>query len=134
MNIARDNKPDLHFIAWVNGRASAASKRGQRDRVPYGSPKCRTTEQSIASASRRIAGRVGSGQTVRGSRSSPAPATGFPWCLDEDPLSPQSVIDMSRLIEAPAGQHGFLKAEGDRLRFENADGPVKFWGVNASPR
>src|SRR5690606_36573799 len=58
----------------------------------------------------------------------------FPVILDKDPLSADSVIDVSRLVEAPAGRHGFLQADGGTLRFANADKPVKFWGVNAHPQ
>jgi len=42
----------------------------------------------------------------------------------------ESEIDVSHLVEAPAGARGALKAEGDQYVF--ADGtPVKFWGVGA---
>ncbi len=56
----------------------------------------------------------------------------FPVIFDTDRFSPDSVIDMSRYIEAPAGQHGFLKRDGDALKFENADEPIKFWGCGAN--
>ncbi len=56
----------------------------------------------------------------------------FPAVFDDDPLSPRSVIDMSALVEAPAGMHGFLQKDGEHLRFENADAPVKFWGCGAN--
>jgi hypothetical protein len=40
-----------------------------------------------------------------------------------------TVLDMSRLLEAPAGKHGFLTVQGDRFVFE--DGTVaRFWGGN----
>jgi len=49
-----------------------------------------------------------------------------------DPFSNQSIIDMSHLVEAPAGTHGALTRNG--ARFEFADGtPVRFWGVGARP-
>ncbi|MCA9266471.1 MAG: hypothetical protein KDA60_21575, partial [Planctomycetales bacterium] len=57
----------------------------------------------------------------------------FPVVMDVDPLSPDAVIDMSRLIEAPAGQYGFLKRDGDALRFERAEASTRFWGVGAPP-
>ncbi len=40
-----------------------------------------------------------------------------------------TAIDMSFLLDAPAGKHGKVKAEGDKLVFEDGT-PAKFWGVN----
>ncbi|WP_166822830.1 hypothetical protein [Thalassoroseus pseudoceratinae] len=56
----------------------------------------------------------------------------FPVVFDTDRFSADSVIDMSKYIEAPAGQHGFLKRDGDALRFEHAKQPIKFWGCGAN--
>ena len=61
-----------------------------------------------------------------------APDEWFPVAMDYDPLSPESAIDVGYLIDAPAGEHGFLKRDGKSLRFEGADRPVKFWAVNSS--
>ncbi len=48
-----------------------------------------------------------------------------------DAFSPDSIIDMSRLIEKPAGSHGFLLSRGKDFAFE--DGMlVKFWAIDAS--
>ncbi len=48
---------------------------------------------------------------------------------DETP-SETSIIDMSGLHDRPAGVHGAVQRDGDKLAF--ADGtPVKFWGLNA---
>jgi hypothetical protein len=41
----------------------------------------------------------------------------------------ESVIGMEGWLDAPAGKHGFCRAEGDRLVFEDGT-PVKFWGLN----
>lgn len=37
--------------------------------------------------------------------------------------------DWSGLLDAPAGKHGFLRAQNDRLVFENGH-EVRFWGTN----
>jgi len=39
---------------------------------------------------------------------------------------------VSRLVPAPAGQFGVLRAVGKDLRFEKATAPVKLWGVGAN--
>ncbi len=61
------------------------------------------------------------------------PSTWFSMVADVDPLDEASVTDMSVLVPAPAGARGFLQRDGAALRFDKADEPVKFWGVNAGP-
>ncbi len=56
----------------------------------------------------------------------------FPVTFDTDTFSPDSVIDRSRDIEAPAGQHGFLQRDGNRLKFEKSSAPIQFWGCGAN--
>jgi len=60
------------------------------------------------------------------------PSDWFPVAFYEDDFDPRSVIDMSRLVEAPAGKYGFLKRVGDHLQFEHADRPARFWGCGAN--
>ncbi|MBW2395970.1 MAG: glycosyl hydrolase family 5, partial [Deltaproteobacteria bacterium] len=50
------------------------------------------------------------------------------WTRDPLPadLSP---VDLSFMNESPAGSHGFLHADGDRLVFEDGT-PARFWGLN----
>ncbi|MDR3012895.1 MAG: carbohydrate binding domain-containing protein [Chitinispirillales bacterium] len=38
-------------------------------------------------------------------------------------------VDWSRLLDAPAGKHGFLQVRDGRLVFENGT-PARFWGTN----
>jgi len=49
------------------------------------------------------------------------------------PVNPENTaghwVDWSSLLDAPAGKHGFVKAKGDELVFENGT-PAKFWGIN----
>ncbi len=132
MNIARDNKPDLRFIAWVSvGTVElTAGKHRIEFRMDSGPQNhgaidcfCLTTDRWVPSGTQRPSAQP----QIAG------PSDWFPVVLDQDPLAPESVIDISHLIEAPAGQHGFLKADADRLRFEQAAKPSKFWAINASP-
>ncbi len=60
-----------------------------------------------------------------------SPDAWFRVVADVDQFSDKSLIDMSKLIPAPAGQFGFLKREGKELKFEKGDQPVKFWGICA---
>ena len=58
------------------------------------------------------------------------PGDWFTLMAGPDPFSEESIIDVSHLIEKPAGTHGFLTAPGKDFVFE--DGRVaKFWAINA---
>ncbi|MHC4299416.1 MAG: hypothetical protein ACYS7Y_19235, partial [Planctomycetota bacterium] len=61
----------------------------------------------------------------------PGPDDWFMLMAGPDPHSAESIIDMSHLIEKPAGTHGFLKRDGKDFAFEDG-AAVKFWGVDAS--
>lgn len=51
----------------------------------------------------------------------------FPWEATADTKQP-SAIDASGLLEAPAGKHGRVTRDGDRLTYNGK--PIKFWGLN----
>lgn len=51
----------------------------------------------------------------------------FPWTATADTETP-SVIDASGLLDAPAGKHGRVMRDGDRLVVNKK--PIKFWGIN----
>lgn len=132
-NIARDDKPDLRFISWTKvGQFSL--KEGQHSlefRFHSGPQNHGGIDCFVFS---RIPF-VPSGTMKPAEMGGPAqPDEWFPAILDVDPLAAESVIDMSRLVEAPAGQHGFLRREGSALKFESAARPTKFWGVGSPPQ
>ncbi|MEQ8790764.1 MAG: hypothetical protein RIC55_30985 [Pirellulaceae bacterium] len=131
MNIAVDNKPDLRFISWVKaGRAKLAagdnkfSWKFDSKLHHHGAIDCFCLTND---------GWVPSGVQKPGEAPPAGPDTWFPVVFDVDPLSPESRTDVSRLVEAPAGQHGFLKRDGDHLRLEHAEKPIKFWGIGSDP-
>jgi len=55
------------------------------------------------------------------------PADTLHWLGNLFPY-PQSPVDLSTLNHRP-GTHGFLRAAGDRLEFEDGT-PARFWGIN----
>ncbi|MHC4518389.1 MAG: hypothetical protein ACYTAS_07365 [Planctomycetota bacterium] len=55
----------------------------------------------------------------------------FTLMVGPDPFSEDSIIDMSHLIDNPAGTHGFLKSVGKDFVLDDGT-PVKFWGIDAS--
>ena len=55
----------------------------------------------------------------------------FALMAGPDEFSEASIIDMSHLLDTPAGSNGLLQGQGKDFVF--ADGtPVRFWGINAS--
>ena len=56
----------------------------------------------------------------------PGPDDWFMLMAGPDRHSADSIIDMSHLIEKPAGKHGFLKRDGKDFVFVDGT-PVKFW-------
>lgn len=53
----------------------------------------------------------------------------FPW-TGTDPVKRRgTALDVSRLLDAPAGKHGTLTRRGDTFAFRDGK-PVRFWGVN----
>lgn len=53
----------------------------------------------------------------------------IPWKHAAEPALAGSALDMSFLLDAPAGRHGFLKVQGDRFVFEDGT-EARFWGGN----
>ncbi len=132
INIAADQKPDLRFLAWVKaGEVKLeAGKHTLRlkmhsDNSHHGGVDCFTFTRipftpSGATRPSAVAEKAG-------------PADWFQVIPDDDGFSKDSVIDMSRLRDAPAGKRGFLKRDGSDLRFEKDVKPIKLWGVGANP-
>jgi hypothetical protein len=61
----------------------------------------------------------------------PEPDEWFTLMVGPDPFSEDSIIDMSGLLDKPAGAHGVLKSIGKDFSFEDGTA-VKFWGIGAS--
>ena len=53
----------------------------------------------------------------------------IPWEHAAAPALVSSALDMSGLLAAPAGRHGFLTVRGDRFVFEDGT-EARFWGGN----
>ncbi len=133
-NIAADNKPDLRFIAWVKvGKLTLAKGKHQLAFKISGGASNNGALDCFVLTTDPFApqGTMKPGETAAGSKSAGGPADWFPLVADEDPFSPQSVIDMSKLIPAPAGQLGFVHAAGKDLKFDKGPAP-KFWGCGAN--
>src|SRR6185369_13231432 len=118
-NIAEDNKPDLRFVAWVKVGAIKLATGKHTVRFKFGG----TPENSHHGGLdcfvfTRIPFVPAGAKKPAPLKAAGAPDEWFPLLADDDTFDPRSVIDMSRLVPAPAGQFGFLKAAGDKLTFE----------------
>ncbi len=132
-NIAADNKPDMRFIAWVKAGNVQLTPGSHtiRFRMESGAEKNNHGGLDCFVFTRVPFVPAGANKPVIAKGVS-GPGDWFPLLADEDPLNPASVIDMSRLIPAPAGQSGFLHAVGKDLRFEKGADSVKLWGCGAN--
>ena len=132
-NIAADNQPDMRFIAWAKGGnvPLVAGRHTIRFRMTSGPDKSNHGGLDCFVFTRIPFVPAGAKKPATATGAS-GPSDWFPLLADEDPFNPASVIDMSRLIPAPAGQFGFLHAAGKNLRFENSPALVKLWGCGAN--
>ena len=128
-NIAADHKPDLRFVCWVKAGTRALAKGAHTLRVAStGGPSNHLGLDCLVLANEPFAPQ---GFVKPGSSAPSGPADWFPVAVENDPFSAESVIDMSRLVPAPAGKAGRVKARGKDL--VTPDGrAVKFWGCGAN--
>ena len=130
-NIAADGKPDLRFIAWV--KAGGVKLPAGEHTLTF---KMHGTENNHGGLDCFVLtdeGFIPNGLLKPGPVPPAGPEEWFPLIADEDPFSPESVIDMSLLTAAPAGKSGPVTAKDSDLVFAEApDRPVKFWGCGAN--
>jgi hypothetical protein len=127
VNIARDGKPDLRFIAWIrvgpvdlNAGANAISFRFHSANNNHGSLDCFLFTQAPFAPN----GKARPGQKL---------GTDEPGWFSFEPkpetFSPDALVDLRSLNEPVAGQSGFIDASGDQFKLGNGK-PVRFWGLN----
>ena len=130
-NIADDDKTDLRFLAWCSGGKVKLDKGPHTLMVRFNSENSNHGGLDCLVLSRVPFTPSGTNRpTVR--IMSSEPGDWFPVVFNDDRFSEASVIDMSKYIEAPAGQHGFLQRDGENLKFEQDEQPVKFWACGAN--
>jgi hypothetical protein len=127
INIAKDGKPDLRFIGWIEvGPVTLAAGPNTIDfrfhsaNNNHGSLDCFVFTQAPFAPS----GKLKPGQKI----GSDEPGW---WAFEPGPetFSPDARLDLRSLNENEAGQSGFVQADGDSFRLGNGQ-PVRFWAVN----
>jgi hypothetical protein len=130
-NIAADGKPDLRFIAWV--KAGSVKLSAGEHTVKFRMHGTKDNHGGLDCFLLTNDGFIPNGLLKPGVQKPAAPDEWFPLLADEDTFSPESVIDMSGLIEAPAGKWGPVIAKGSDLVFATQpDKAVKFWGCGSN--
>jgi len=125
--------PDHRFIAWVKAGEAKLSAGSNTVSFRISKGDMAVVHGGIDCLVLTSDGFVPTGAVKPGELAGPAgPEDWFVVAPGEDPFSEKSLTDMSGLRRRPAGKLGFLKRDGDRLRFEKADAPVKFWGCGAN--
>ncbi len=124
------SRPDHRTLAWIKvGRvklspgSNTLTLKFHSKLSNHGGVDCMLFENT---------GFVPSGAKKPSEDSPNGPDDWFPVIYDDDPFSPRSVIDMSSLVESPAGKYGYLKRDGAALKFEKRDTEEKFWGCGAN--
>jgi hypothetical protein len=132
VNVAADGKIDLRFIAWVRvGNVKLArgahrvAFRMHSDNNNHGMLDCFVfADESFAPNGAQQPGAV--------SKATEAPTEGT-WAFRpaRDTFSPDALLDLRRLNERVAGEHGFVRRTADGNDFALGDGkPARFWAVN----
>ena len=132
-NIAKDNKPDLRFIAWIKvAKPKLAAGKHTLEFKFHSGPQNHGGIDAIVFV-RVPWAPSGTQRPSAATAKAATPDTWFPFAADDDAFSPKSVTDCSNLIPAPAGQFGFLQRVGGDLKFTGAPAASKFWAVGSGP-
>ena len=135
-NIASDGKPDLRFLAWANAGKVTLTKgrhtisfRFDSANSNHGSLDCFVFAPESFQPMGTLKPERDRGE-ARGTRQ------GRRW-LDPVAPRPRSVpadaIDLRRLNERFAGEHGGIATRGAEFIYRKTGTPVRFWGVNGPP-
>lgn len=124
-----DDAPLRQFVNanWVEAGAATLSKGRHVLRVEL------TENKGAAAFDAFVLTRapfVPRGKLKPGEKYDRAPAGWFPFEPEPDPFT-VSPIDLRRLNETFAGQHGFIQAKNGGFVHQTSGAPVRFWAVNA---
>ena len=129
VNIAKDGKPDLRFIAWIrvgavnlNAGANTIDFRFHSANNNHGSIDCFLFTQGLFAPNGKAKPGEKLGTTEPGW-----------WSFEPRPetFGKDALFDLRSLNESEAGESGFIQAGGDSFQLGNGQ-PVRFWAVNMS--
>ena len=128
VNLANDNKPDLRFVAWVNGGKVdvpagkiAIEIKFHSDLNHHGALDCFVLAAKTFHPN---------GKTKPGSKLGGADPGWWTFEPEHDEFTSASKFTLRGLNEKRAGESGPLKTKGSAITLGNGT-PVRFWAVNA---
>lgn len=135
-NVAADGKPDLRFLAWVKAdritlKAGSNTIRFRMDSANshHGYLDCFV----FANEPFKPRGITKPGEMARAAADEATANEGwFPFDPPADPFN-ESPLDLRRLNERFAGEHGFIGANNGQFIHTATGEPVRFWAVNGPP-
>jgi len=129
VNIARDNRPDLRFIAWI--KVGSVNLRAGQNTIAFKFHSANNNHGSLDCFVFTQAPFVPNGKLKPGQKL----GTDEPgwWAFEPGPetFGKDALLDLRSLNENEAGQSGFVRADGDSFKLGNGQ-PVRFWAVNTS--
>ena len=129
-NIASDGKPDMRFIAWVDGGKVTLPESTVRVRFRCDSKN--NNHGAIDCFVFSSAPFVPRGALKPGERTGKANPGFFAWEPETDLVADDALVDVSYLNEDVAGQDGYVRAQGENLVLGDGT-PLRFWGANGGP-
>jgi hypothetical protein len=129
VNLATDGRPDMRFVAWMNG-GKADLKAGTHQLAVRTTAKLNNHAgiDALLFAAKPFAP---NGKTKPGTALGEADPGWFAFEPGQDAFTPDALLDLRSLNEKRAGEQGWMAAKGDDL--VTPDGkPIRLWAVNAS--
>lgn len=129
VNIARDGKPDLRFVAWLQaGKADIAAGKHRLQVRTTSKLNNHAGIDVVLFAAKPFAP---NGKAKPGASLGEADPGWFAFEPGVDEFRSDALLDLRGLNEKRAGEKGWLKAAGDDI--VGGDGkPVRFWAINAA--
>ena len=128
VNIANDSKPDLRFLAWLNGGKAMLKAGTVNLSIKFDS----TSNHHGALDCFVLAAKpfAPNGKTKPGAKLGGAEPGWWAFEPNQDELGAEALLNLRGLNEKRAGQSGPLKAQGDDITLGDGT-PARFWAVNA---
>jgi hypothetical protein len=127
VNIAKDSKPDLRFIAWV--RVGQVDLKAGANTIDFRFHSANNNHGSLDCFLFTRAPFTPNGKARPGEKLGSNEAGWWSFEPKPETFGKDALLDLRFLNENEAGESGFLQANGDAFKLGNGQ-PVRFWAVN----
>lgn len=128
VNIAKDGKPDLRIIGWLDG--GAVTLKAGTVKVGFKMHSGNNHHGGIDCFVLAKKPFTPNGAVKPGQKFGLADAGWWAFEPDADEFRADALLDLRHLNEKVAGESGFIKAAGDGFQLGNGK-PVRFWAINS---